>query len=86
VIFAWVQREYRNLMNAREAQVNVPIPITFANNILVLEFVGKNGNIAPRLKDEIPKNKKIQAVLFLGYPSLKYSNKVEGIGPRIYFK
>ncbi len=58
VIFAWVQREYRNLMNARDAQVNVPIPITFSNNVLVLEFVGRNGSIAPKLKDSIPKNKK----------------------------
>jgi RIO kinase 1 len=59
VIFAWVQREFRNLMNAREAQVNVPIPITFSNNILVLEFIGKNDKIAPKLKDEVPKNKKL---------------------------
>ena len=58
VILVWVQREYRNLMNARDAQVNVPIPITFSNNILVLEFIGRNGNIAPKLKDSIPKNKK----------------------------
>ena len=46
-------------MNARDAQVNVPIPITFSNNVLVLEFVGKNGNIAPKLKDSIPKSKKL---------------------------
>jgi|TARA_Y100000310_G_scaffold238535_1_gene241933 RIO kinase 1 len=59
VIFAWTQREYRNLMNAREAQVSVPIPITFSNNVLVLEFVGKNNIIAPKLKDKIPKNKKL---------------------------
>ena len=59
IIFAWVQREYRNLMNAREAQVNVPLPITFSNNILVLEFVGKNHEIAPKLKDKVPKNKKL---------------------------
>ena len=58
VIFAWVQREFRNLMKAREAQVSVPIPITFANNVLVLEFIGKNSEIAPKLKDKIPKNKK----------------------------
>ena len=58
VIFAWVQREFRNLMNARDAQVNVPIPITFMNNVLVLELIGKNGNIAPKLKDKVPKNKK----------------------------
>ncbi|MBI2134436.1 serine protein kinase RIO [Candidatus Woesearchaeota archaeon] len=58
VIFAWVQREYRNLMEAREAQVNVPIPITFSNNVLVLEFVGRGDQIAPKLKDMVPKNKK----------------------------
>lgn len=58
VIFAWVQREFRNLMNARDAEVNVPIPIAFLNNVLVLEFVGKGAEIAPKLKDKIPKNKK----------------------------
>src|SRR3989338_3750966 len=58
VILAWVQREYRNLMNAREAQVSVPVPIAFLNNVMVLEFIGKNADIAPKLKDKIPKNKK----------------------------
>lgn len=58
VIFAWVQREYRNLMNSRDAQVNVPIPLAFLNNVMVLEFIGKNADIAPKLKDKIPKNKK----------------------------
>jgi len=58
IIFTWVQREYRNLLSAREAQVNVPIPITFSNNVLVLEFVGKGHDIAPKLKDKIPKDKK----------------------------
>lgn len=57
-IFAWVQREYRNLMKAREANVNVPTPLAFSNNVLVLEFIGDDGMIAPKLKDEIPKNPK----------------------------
>ena len=58
IIFAWVQREYRNLMKAREAQVSVPTPLIFSNNVLVLERIGKNSIIAPMLKDSIPKNKK----------------------------
>ncbi len=58
VILTWVQREYRNLLIAREAQVSVPIPIAFLNNVLVLEFIGKEDRIARKLKDEIPKNKK----------------------------
>ncbi|MEM4336422.1 MAG: serine protein kinase RIO [Candidatus Woesearchaeota archaeon] len=58
VIFAWVQREYRNLMIAREGKVNVPTPLIFLNNILVLQLIGDNAP-APRLKDKIPKNKKL---------------------------
>ncbi len=57
VIFAWVQREYRNLLKAREGSVKVPIPITFSNNVLVEEFIGDK-EAAPKLKDTIPKNKK----------------------------
>lgn len=57
VIFAWAQREYRNLFKAREANVNVPKPITFHNNVLVIGFIGNN-DPAPKLKDLIPKNKK----------------------------
>ena len=53
-IFAWTQREYRNLHLARQAGVRVPKPITFKNNVLVMEFIGKE-SAAPRLKDGIPK-------------------------------
>ena len=58
IVFTWVQREYRNLLKAREANVNVPTPLAFSNNVLVLEFVGEGGYIAPKLKDGIPKNPK----------------------------
>ena len=57
-IFAWVQREFRNLIKAREANVSVPTPLTFNNNVLVLEFIGDGGFIAPKLKDNHPKNPK----------------------------
>jgi RIO kinase 1 len=57
IIFSWVQREYRNIFLAREAGVNVPTPIAFVNNILVLEYIG-DSEPAPRLKDSIPKNPK----------------------------
>lgn len=60
IIFSWVQREFRNLLKARQANVRVPIPIRFLNNVLVMEFIG-NHNPTPRLKDKIPKNKKLFA-------------------------
>jgi len=58
IIFVWVQREYRNLLKARQANVNVPTPLTFSKHILVLEFIGDNGIIAPKIKDGIPKKPK----------------------------
>lgn len=55
VILSWVHREYRNLLRAREIGVRVPTPITYLNNVLVLEFIG-NETPAPRLKDCHPPN------------------------------
>jgi len=58
IIFAWVQREYKNLLKASKANVDVPKTLTFSNNVLVLEFIGEKNNIAPKLKDKLPKNEK----------------------------
>src|SRR3989338_6887457 len=57
VIFAWAQREYRNLMIARENGVNVQTPSALLNHVLVLQMIGKNIP-AQRLKDSIPRNPK----------------------------
>ena len=57
IIFSWVQREYRNIIKARQAGVRVPTPYAFLNNVLLEEFIGDN-EAAPKLKDQIPKNKK----------------------------
>ncbi len=54
IIFAWAQREYRNLLAARDAGVSVPLPITFMKNIIVMEFIGDVA-AAPKLKDKPPK-------------------------------
>ncbi len=55
IIFAWTQREFRNLKFAEEARVNVPRAIAFKDNILVEEFIGDE-EAAPALKDVYPKN------------------------------
>lgn len=53
IIFAWTQREFRNLLKAREGGVKVPTPYTFKDNIIVMEMIGPP---APQLKDATPKN------------------------------
>jgi RIO kinase 1 len=56
IIFTWTQREYRNLMIAREV-IKVPQPIIFKDNILLMEFIGID-HPAPELKVMPPKNPK----------------------------
>jgi RIO kinase 1 len=55
IVFAWCQREYRNLLNVREAGVPAPTPFAFKNNVLLEEFIGDQ-TPAPQLKDQYPKN------------------------------
>lgn len=52
IIFSWVQREYRNLLKAREV-IRVPTPLAVRDNILVLEQIGAD-EPAPELKDAAP--------------------------------
>ncbi len=56
VIFSWTQREYRNLLKAREANIRVPTPITARDNIIVMEYMGDGETIAMKVKDHVPLN------------------------------
>jgi len=54
LIFTWAQKEYRNLEQASRAKVRVPRPVAVKNNVLVMEFIGKNGVNASSLKEQVP--------------------------------
>lgn len=53
-IFSWVEREYRNMLLARNAGVRVPMPIAYKDNVLVMEFIGHEAVPAPLLKYAAP--------------------------------
>ena len=55
VIFAWAQREYKNLLKAREAGVSVPTVYAAYYNILVMEMVG-GMQPAPKLQHAVPED------------------------------
>lgn len=57
IVFTWAQREFRNLLLARDAGVRVPTPFVCLKNILVMEFIGSDSP-APKLKDSSPKDVK----------------------------
>jgi RIO kinase 1 len=55
LIKLWARKEYVNLEAAYNSGVSVPKPITVLNNVLVMEFIGKDGKRAPLLSEVEPK-------------------------------
>lgn len=56
LVFAWAFKEFKNLELAVKAGVKVPKPIEVQKNVLIMQFIGKNGVTAPLLKEETPRN------------------------------
>jgi RIO kinase 1 len=51
LIYTWAQKEFKNLRRAKEAGVNVPEALAIQKNVLIMEFIGKNGERAPLMKE-----------------------------------
>jgi RIO kinase 1 len=52
----WAQKEFRNLEEAGQAKVNVPKTVAVKSNVVVMEFIGKDGKSAPSLKESLHEN------------------------------
>lgn len=51
LIYAWVNKEFRNLQRYMEAGIPVPEPITFDKNCLLMEYIGDEHGAAPQLRE-----------------------------------
>lgn len=51
IVSAWARKELKNLKRAFDAGVEVPRPIAVDKNVLIMEFIGRDGVAAPRLRD-----------------------------------
>ncbi len=49
IVFAWTKKEYNNLERMADAGINVPMPVGFYENVLVMEFIGREGVAAKTL-------------------------------------
>ena len=54
LVESWCLKEYGNLKRAYNAAVSVPRPIHAHRNVLVMEFIGVDGDPAPLLRDAPP--------------------------------
>ena len=51
LMYLWARKEFKNLKKMYSAGVRVPRPVYGYNNIVVMEFIGKDGRRAPLLKE-----------------------------------
>jgi len=47
----WTEKEFRNLVRAYRAQVPVPNPIRYKDNIIFMRFLGQDGWPAPQIRE-----------------------------------
>ncbi len=50
IIYKWTEREYKNLEIAHKVSKNVVKPIAFLNNVIIMQFLGRNNKPFPLLK------------------------------------
>ncbi len=82
IVELWCRKEFGNLVDAFNAGVRVPRPITFKRNILVMEFIsfeGQRGIPAPLIK-ECPPDDPEEAYLTI----LKYVERAYILGKIIH--
>ena len=51
MVFTWTRKEFSNLKRMHEGGIRVPEPIVFSKNVLVMECLENQGQIAPMLKN-----------------------------------
>ncbi len=56
LIYQWALKEFKNLKEAYICNVRVPRPIAVENNVLVMDFIGREGIPAPLIREVEVKN------------------------------
>ena len=56
LIYLWARKEYKNLSLCWRAKIKVPRPILVEGNVLLMQFIGRDGEPAPLLKETLLKD------------------------------
>jgi len=60
LVYAWAQKEYKNLILTNKAKLPVPMVLGFKENVIVMEFIGENEEASKRLKETTPTKKQLK--------------------------
>lgn len=72
LIYLWAQKEFKNLQLAASVGVRVPKPRKVERNVLVMEFIGEEGEPAPLLRETKLKAPSRMYKEILGYVTKLY--------------
>jgi len=74
IVFAWTQKEFKNLERLRRAGVRAPKPILFNKNVLVMQYIGDVDRPAPMLKDVVLKKPDVVFKEIIDFISKMYND------------
>jgi len=60
IVTVWAEKELRNLSRVHKCGIPCPAPFKLFSNILVMEFIGRDGIAAPQLKNRYLSNDRIE--------------------------
>ncbi|GJQ12036.1 hypothetical protein GpartN1_g3827.t1 [Galdieria partita] len=64
MVILWSEKEFRNLRRLAKVGLPVPFPYHLKKNVIIMEFIGRNHQTAPLLKDVVlPSNEWLQLYL-----------------------
>lgn len=75
VVFGWARREYKNLSRLIDV-VPIPKPLFVKGNVLVMEFLGREGVAFPRLKEVGSEDPEADLGTILGYIKKMYGKGI----------
>jgi len=58
-IEVWAKKEFKNLKRILDVGISAPKPMVVERNILVMEYLGTENSVLPRLKDVVPDEPKL---------------------------
>jgi RIO kinase 1 len=72
MVYAWTQKEFKNLQRLKQIKVGAPRPIIYSKNVLIMEYLGTKNRPAPLMKDVKLENPKETYHTLIDYISRMY--------------
>jgi RIO kinase 1 len=75
LVYMWASKEYKNLSRVCDV-IRCPMPIAVEANVLVMSFIGKDGQSAPKLRDVDIKDPQKYFEETVGYIKAMYKHRL----------